>query len=139
MNETPKSFSFENDFFEVGGGKNIMLYKWPENVFATKLYVRKSGEVGTSSIFVDSKMLQKLFFKRILSITYFDLLRTPFVDLESASRQVPKMQNFVIAKKTVHRWLARLASGQAALARARQKSKSYSPFRCTQCCFRKEL
>ncbi len=46
--------------------------------------------VGLWSNFAGSKMLQK-----VIKITHFDLLREPFVDLEQASRRVPKiMQNY---------------------------------------------
>ena len=63
-----------------------------DHSFAIELCLYFSGNspsVGWSSIFAVSKTLQK-----VMEITHFDALRRPFVDLDQASRRVPKiMQN----------------------------------------------
>ena len=46
--------------------------------------------VGWSSIFAVSKTLQK-----VMKITHFDALRRPFVNLDQASRRVPKIKQNV--------------------------------------------
>ena len=64
-----------------------------DHFFAPKFCIYFSGNppnVGLWSIFAGSKTLEK-----VIKITHFDVLRGPFVDLEQASRRVPKiMQNY---------------------------------------------
>ena len=61
--------------------------------FATKFYHHFSENppnVSATSIFAMSKTHVKM-----MKITHFDVLRGPFVDLEQASRRVPKIiQNY---------------------------------------------
>jgi len=65
-----------------------------DHFFATKFCIHFSGNPqsnGWSLIFAGSKTLQK-----VVKITYFDLLRGPFVNGDQASRRVSKIvQNSV--------------------------------------------
>ena len=109
---------------------------------ATKFYShasRKPPNVSTASIFLVSKTLQKM-----MNMTYFDVLRRQFVNLEQASKRVPKnhakfsnyakMQNHhkKRTRKTMDHALAMPKETNDRLTC--QNASKYDRFCCSQSC-----